>query len=204
MKSAVLALAVTGLASAASAQTAEVVLTGSATTVSAGESFTITATAFGDMQVFGYNLLVDVTEGLGAVASVSNLVYNPTGSTSFFGAPAGEGLGAGTGFGVDARDATAGILIAPLPLDGLPLFSFTVTPSALFGSPGNSTITFSASTGSGNTAAVTYPDTSVPPIVLGRDYADIVFGSISYSIPAPAGAACLGFGAMLVSRRRRS
>jgi hypothetical protein len=200
VKSKIAIAAVAGLAAAASAQSASVILSASATTVQAGDSFTITATAAGDAGIFNYNLLVDAIAGLGLISGVSDLVDNPTGSTSIFGAPAGAGLGAGSGFGVDRRDASAGVLIAPIPIDNIPFFSFTVTTAG----DALGTITYGSATGSGTTAALTFPDASIPPIIRGANYANISFGEVSVNVvPAPATLALVGLGGFVASRRRR-
>lgn len=199
MTKATIAIAVAGLAAGASAQTGTVILTASATTVNQGDSFTITATGTGTLGVFGYNYLIDVVSGFGLIDSISNLVDNPTNSTSIFGAPSGDGLGAGTGLGVDRRDASAGVVITPLPIDNIPFFSFTVTTDAA----ALGVITYGSAKGSGTKEALTYPDTSTPPVVRGLDYPNMVFGTVSVNVvPAPASLALLGL-AGLAARRRR-
>lgn len=200
MKTAIAIAALSGLAAASQAQTANVLLSASSTVVLPGESFTITATGTGSLGVFAYNLLVDATGGLGMIAGVSDLIDNPTGSSLIFDAPAGDGIGAGSGFGVDRRDASTGLLITPAPIDGVPFFTFTVTTRA----DAVGVITYGSSTGSGSKAALSYPDTSFPPIVRGLDYPVISFGSVSIAVvPASGSAVMLGVACLVLGPARR-
>lgn len=197
MKSTIAIVAVAGIAAAASAQTGNVILTASASTVNQGDSFTITATATGTNGIFGYNLLLDALEGAGLISGLRDLIDNPTGSTSIFGAPAGAGI---NGTSVDRRDASAGVLIAALPIDNIPFFSFTVDTAA----DAVGVITYGSAQGSGTLGgALTYP-TPQGIIITGTDYPTVNFGSVSVNVvPAPASLALVGLGGLAAIRRRR-
>lgn len=186
----------------ASGQTATVLITAEDISGGGVEAWRLSVTANGDLGIFGYNLLVDAIAGAEFIDRVENLQANPTGSSAIFGAPAGAGLGAGSGFGVDHRDASAGVLISPIPIDNVPFFSFDVIidPSVQFYS-----VTYGSAVGSGTlTGALTYPDSSVPPVIRGLDYPSIDFGSVTFArVPAPTTAAPLAVFGIAAARRRR-
>ncbi len=194
MRTAISALALAGLTTAATAQTVgTVTVTTSATTVSVGDVFTIGVVLSDNISgnsVFAFDLMV---EGFGP--GVVFMAGDPTPDPGVFGF-----AGSASGNSVTGLGGSSDILGPDLDpsLDGVTVFTFQVEIGPL----ATGQLTFSASEGPGPNEALQWGKPGI--VFLPANYDLIDFGSVTITvIPAPSSLIPLALSIPLATRPRR-